>query len=350
MNALVRGLVLVGIGVLASGGSVAQAGMLFSFDVAVGGNHDFNGGQIHGRTLIAGNASGNGGTVGTELLWNPSGDTYTLGGNLTTGLNAQQGSVRVGGTNNKKYLNLNGGGTVKSLAGFDAVDLTNPDNLRAALQTASDHFAGLTASSHYVRNGNTLTFSAVPGADGVAVFDVELADLNDQNLGYFLELNGASSVVFNVTGKGTLTQLGNFQTGFQKNGSQILWNFHSLREDLTLVNREWYGSILLPQASLTNRSPINGGVYVGGDFNQHADVKQAGYGGPPILSPEPPPAWGAPPAPEKTPDIEDRPGTGDAPDVATVPEPSTILVFAVGGLIFAGQQWRKRRLPSIAGA
>ena len=62
------------------------------------------------------------------------------------------------------------------------------------------------------------------------------------------------------------------------------------------------------------------------------------------------PGDGRPPAGGDLPDREPPPGTGDAPEVATVPEPATILVFALGGLIFAGQQWRKRRPPSVAGA
>jgi len=350
MNAAVRGWVLVSVWMWVTSGSVAQAGMLFGFDVVVGGDHQFNGGQIHGRSLIAGNTSGNGGTVGSGLGWNPDGDTYVVCGNRGAGLNVQSGSVRIGGTTGSSYLNLNGKGTVKSLAGFDALDLTDPANLRAALESTSDYFAGLTSSSSYARSGNTLTFTAQPGADGIAVFDVNLSDLNDQNLGYFLQLNGASSVVFNVNADKPLTQLGNFQTGFHNNGAQILWNFHSTYGDFNVVNREWFGSILMPHANLTNRSAINGGVYVGGNFNQHADAKQVGYSGPAILYPgditEPDDRPGA----GDLPGFDDLPGTGDAPELASVPEPATIIVFALGGLIFAGHQWRQRRQPSVAGA
>lgn len=344
MNAAVRGLVLVSVWMLVTSGSVAQAGMLFGFDVAVGGDHQFNGGQISGRSLIAGNTTGNGGSVGGGLGWNPDGDTYVVRGSRGAGLNVQSGSVRIGGKIGSSYLNMNGKGTVKSLAGFDALDLTDPKTLQASLQAASNHFAGLTSSSSYSVAHNTLTFTATPGSDGVAVFDVNAAALNNRNLNYALDIGSASSVVFNVTGDIPLSALGNFHGSFRDSASEILWNFKSAQDTLNFIDREWFGSILMPNASLTNQSAINGGVYVGGNFNQSGDVRQVGYSGPSVSYPPPPTDSG------DLPIFEDRPKEGDAPDIATVPEPSTIMVFAMGGLIFAGQQWRKRRQPSVAGA
>lgn len=354
MNAIVRGLVLLGMGVLVSGSTVAQAGMLFDFDVVVA-NHHFSGGEIYGRTLVTGNATGNGGTVGVRLDRNPNHDTYTVAGNLNAGLNVQQGSVRVGGNISNNYLNLNGGGTIKSLAGFDALDLTDPQTTQTALQSASQYFAGLSPSSTYTIQNNTFTFSAVPGADGVAVFNVDIAALNNRNFNYVLDLGGASSVVINLTGEGVLNQLGNFDSSFRNNASGILWNFGSAKDAITTIDREWYGSILMPSGNLANQSPINGGVYVGGNFNQAADVRQVGYGGPavppptktPDVSTPPdlamPPDFGKPPVVALPPATGNLPGSDDAPDLTTVPEPATVFVFALGGLIFAGQQYRKRR-------
>lgn len=349
MNALVRGLVLVGIGALVSGSSVAQAGMLFGFDV-VAGSHEFNAGQIYGRTLVAGNSTGNGGTVGSMLGRDPGNDTYVVGGNLNAGLNVQQGSVRVGGSINNSYLNMNGGGTVQSLAGFDAFDLTTPGNLQAALQTASDYFTGLTASGTYSVDRDVLTFTATPGSDGMAVFHIDVDVLANQNLKYALDLAGASTVVFNVTGDDLLSRLGNFQQSFENNAAKILWNFDTPQGAETFINRRWYGSILMPNGDLTIDNAVIGGVYVGGNFKQKGDVTQVGHRGPAASYPPPTPGDGRPPAGGDLPDREPPPGTGDAPEVATVPEPATILVFALGGLIFAGQQWRKRRPPSVAGA
>src|SRR5690606_3185804 len=118
-------------------------------------------------------------------------------------------------------------------------------------------------------------------------------------------------------------QLGNFHSSFRSSASEILWNFNSPQGASTFIDREWYGSILMPSASLTNRSAINGGVYVGGDFNQYADVRQVGYSGPPVVYPA------------DAPEVGELPGADKAPELASVPEPSTITVFALGGLILA---------------
>lgn len=337
MIQVVRGLLLFGVvGVACYQAPTTQAAIVFGMDVVVAGDHCFNGGQIWGRTVVAGGVTGNGGAVATKLVPQTPGplgsDTFIVGGNLNARLNVHAGNVAVGGAYTPE-LSFPGKGTVGGLTHPDSLALANSVAMRSAFTDASHHFAGLTAESHYTLQGNTLTFSAVPGADGVAVFDVAMKDLNNRNANYLLDLNGASSVVFNVTGDVALTGLGNFHSSFKDHASQILWNFippsQQVQKKETLthqIDREWYGSLLLPDANLINRSAINGGVYTGSNFEQHADVRQVGYGGPPL--PIPDAARPLPPSP---------------PEFASVPEPASVVIFLVGGLIFAGGQWRKSR-------
>jgi len=297
---------------------VASAELVTGFDVVVGGNLSAQS-QIQGRTIVAGNVLGGFPSFGTGLTPAAnfgSTDVLVVGGSLqSNGITMQAGDARLGGTRGSANVNLNGPGS--ELFQNDATAAPRASAAVSMLRSASDYFSGLVANSGFTVNGSNVTFTATPGADGIAVFDVPAALLTLQNANFMLPTAGlpaGTSYVFNVLGAVTATPMGNFGSDFQTADvrSHTLWNFEDQTSPLSL-NREWHGSILLPDASLNTTSAINGGVFVGGDFTTSGDVRLPGY-------------------------------SGFAP--SAVPEPSSVILTALAGIGLVSTRLRRSRFFS----
>ena len=314
----VRWVVWAGAALCVFWSQVASAELITGFDVVVGGNLALQG-QVQGKTLVAGNVVAGFPSFGTGL--SPSStysntDVLVVGGSLqNSGVTMQAGDVRVGGSFGSAAINLNGVGSEKFE--HDASAVAQSQNVGQQLQSLSSAFSGQDANSTWSLNGTTVTFNANPGANGLAVFDVPASLLTMQNANFLLSTTGlpaTTSYAFNVLGQLTGTPLGNFGQGFnnQTTAANTLWNFAEQTFEVTL-SREWYGSILLPGASLTTSGAVNGGVYVAGNFTSSGEIRTPSY-------------------------------AGVVP--SAVPEPSSFIMVAVAALGLAGTRLRRRRIAA----
>ena len=160
--------------------------------------------EVEGRTFVGGNLSGNSsnyniapsnpspnGQPGLTVVGNVTGGHKNLnngsgavvGGNVESGfnLNGSAQTVKVGGTIQNTNVNQN---TVQSgLGTSNPAFVQNLQQDRSLLSTSMTNLSydlgQLAQNSSFTISGNRGTFNATPGADGVAVFNLTAADLNN---------------------------------------------------------------------------------------------------------------------------------------------------------------------------
>lgn len=176
------------------------------------------------------------------------------------------GNAYVGGAKNA-LVNFNGGGHYLASAPAAAIDFS-------ALTSLSSHLATLSATSVLPTTGNNENIVATPGSDGVAVFNITAAQL-DAIPSYKMVLNGAATVIFNVSGS-TINFAGNDETGVT-GASNIIWNFY----DASTVNLETQiaGAILAPEAAVTNGNQIDGDL-IAKSWTGNGELHDWGFDGP----------------------------------------------------------------------
>lgn len=250
----------------------ASASIIQTHNLVVLGNHQFQS-DIHGRVWVGGNLSGNG-DVGTMLTPRPSflsTDVLTVLGNMNVNnINLEAGNLRLGGTRTGN-VNFNGGGSQIN----DPTVITTATAVSNELFSTSAALAALPSNSTVsLPSGQPgpANFNANPGPNGVAVFNINASFFSNnliQQIG--LNLNGATSIVINVTGGSASYNTGNFvgawTSAFAR--ANTIWNF----SQATSINlqRGFSGAILAPAATLTNNNDIDGSVFVGA-FNQFGEV------------------------------------------------------------------------------
>ncbi len=103
--------------------------------------------------------------------------------------------------------------------------------------------------------GNNEVIKATPGANGIAVFDITSAQLAAIP-SFTINLNGASTVVFNVSGSSD-TFSANDESGTNGAGN-IIWNFYNA----TTVNLTTAigGTVLATGATVSNANQIDGAL------------------------------------------------------------------------------------------
>jgi choice-of-anchor A domain-containing protein len=125
---------------------------------------------------------------------------------------------------------------------------------------------------------------------GLAVFDITTADLANL-VSFQVDLNGRDGIVFNVTGA-SYTGNANYNNAVNV-ANKVIWNFVDATS-LTF-NRQWGGTVLAPNAHVTNGTPIEGTLFAnsyGGNGELHSRPFT------PDLTPPPSPVPGVPvPAP-----------------------------------------------------
>lgn len=276
--------------------------VLTNFNLVTFGNHHSGSSEIEGAGIVLGDyhSQGSSNVAVHGHTANVGGKDYSLivGGNVTgSGINmggsgspamavvgdynasnlnnnTSNGAVYVGGNFDAQY-NRNGkpamerlltGGTDKDgiQDGIDGKGTTDPTffdaivpaNLVSIMSDLSDNLAakGGTAVS---ASGNTLSLTGSV-AGGAQFFTLSISDLFNQNLNLDFDLGTADALILNVIGSGNGNNkiYGNAVGTTTSLASKILWNF--IDTPKLAFQRQWFGTVLATDASVTNSTPIEG--------------------------------------------------------------------------------------------
>lgn len=229
--------------------------------------------EVEGRTWVGGNLTGGSSNYGIKLNGiTPSVVTLAVGGNIAvSNVNMTFGSATYGGSLSGN-INLNQSGATKT----GGVALDNA-TMSQALHDASTTFKNLSANSSVsLPSGQPgpVNFNVSAGVTD-AVFSVTAAQIFGNNNAQQINLNNASgvnSIVINVAGTNVDFNGGtNFTSAFNDSSlrSKIVWNFY--QATTMNIGRNFYGSLLAPDATLTNSTAIEGSVGVA-NFTQNGEV------------------------------------------------------------------------------
>ena len=256
----------------------AQAGFINDWNLMVFGNHQISS-NVEGKLMVRGTLSGTG-DIGTRLT--PSGnfagqETLLVGANVNVGnIQLQAGNLRYGGSFSGN-VNFNGGGNRAS----SPTALATANAAYAEVTGVSSFLASQSPTSTVLVPGSPvgITFVAQPRPDGVAIINIPGALLSSGNVQQMdINFNGATSVIFNVSGGAISINGGNFVGGLANanNASRILWNFFEAGS--INVQRVITGAFIAPNANVTNTSTIVGVTAVN-NFTQNAQVHVPLYTG-----------------------------------------------------------------------
>lgn len=271
-------------------------------DLTVGGNAE---------TWSAGSAVTGASTL-VRIGGNSTGQaTMNLAGGKT-------GHVDVGGTFNSGGFNPNSSKTVSTnVAGLATSIQSTTDQLAANLTGLSQALKALPGTAITDMN-SALTF----GSGGYTVFTMTDAQFNAPNVDFdklFANFTATTdeTIIINMLGT-SFTELGNLNT--TAINQKVIWNF----ADATSISlKGWHGSILAPNATLSNSSAIEGSV-VTQIFNQSGEVHLGTYDGTSTFLQTPPPP--------------------------AVPEPATWAMMLAGFGAVGSMVRRRRRLERLAAA
>ena len=245
--------------------TVSAIDLLTKFNAVVGGNYSTTS-ESEGPVIIGGNLTGSGtfqnNGAATQLPGYGAVNVYGAVGNAHYNANGLQ--VKIGGAMGNS--NFSGAASVTTAATFPYAmgDIwAAVTNFSAGLSTLSPTTV---ASALPAANSNNAVLTATPttinGVAGVAVIDIA-ASLLGSYTGLSVNLNGATTVIINVSGN--FTGKPNFMNGAVWR-SAVIWNF----EDATVVNlgaQGMQGTVLAPFATVYNNNPIDGALlaanYVG---------------------------------------------------------------------------------------
>jgi choice-of-anchor A domain-containing protein len=257
----------------ASAAALDAATILSDFNAVIYSNAS-NSSDIEGAAVIGGNA--NLATVYNKPTSSqPAGfGALTVYGS-TSGNNINinnGGNAYVDSADRGAHINFNGGGNYIGAPGFSIKDFETPLN---TLSTSLSRLASTEALPVISSSGgnNNLVFKATPGANGIAVFDITAAQLAEIS-SFSIDLNGAASVIFNVSGA-SVTYAANDESGSAW-ADKILWNFY----DATTVNLNTLigGTVLATGASVTNGNQIDG-TLVASSLTGNGELHDYGFDG-----------------------------------------------------------------------
>lgn len=239
--------------------------------------------DIEGAAVIGGNFSG-----------------ATVYNNPTASQPAGFGALTVFGSTSGNPINLNDGGnayvggTTGATLNFNADSHGNKGGYIAApgvtigafetvLNGLSTSLSSLAATSPLPATGNNEVITATPGANGIAVFDITASQLAAIP-SFTVNLNGASAVIFNVSGT-SVSYTANDESG-TTGADDIIWNFY--QADTVALNTLIGGTVLAPEATVTNDNQIDG-TLVANSWSGTGELHDYGYSGAlPTSVPEPP--------------------------------------------------------------
>jgi len=256
------------------------------------------GGSIANSTINNGSSAIMGSSSNTS--YNGAGVTYVAG------------TVQGGNLNQTRLTSLSQNATLQQeVATTDAMAATT---MKSSLGALSSQLSKLQATGSYtVDNKNKVTFNATANTSGIAVID--LTGSNSNTLTAFKKFafnvdKSISTLVFNVDSSNIAIAANFLADSSQKLASNIIWNFYNATQ-ISLSN-QFDGSVLAPNASLTNYNEINGGVYVN-SLTQRGSINLATFNG--VLP--------------------------------AVPEPETYLLLVLGGALLCWRQQRRQPLKTF---
>ena len=279
--------------------------------------------NVEGRSYIGGAL--NGGTYATKLTSGPSSFAgLTVQGSASNIQVQNQGAVIAGSLSNStinngstavlgssSYSSYNGQGStyiagavaggninqtpIKSLSENSVLQsqvttaqTTSTSTLKTSLNTLSQQLSTQKATGDYtIQNKNKVIFNAKADANGMAVID--LTGSNSSVLSTFknFDFNVASNVttlLFNID-SANVSIADNFLGNSARSlANKTIWNFYGTT-NLTL-NSQFSGTVLAPNATLTNSNEVIGGVFVN-SLRQNGAINSATFNGVLPAIPEP---------------------------------------------------------------
>jgi len=237
--------------------------------------------DIEGQAIIGGNFSG------ATMYNNPVATPLSGYGALTVYGSTSGNSINInnGGSayvhgSHGATINFNGGG------GYLGSVPNTLNDLVTAMNGFSTSLGGLAANSTLPTAGNNEVIVAHPNTNGVAIFDVTTAQLAAIP-SYSINLNGAKTVLFNVTGS-SLDFTANEQfsaSPFASVAGSVIWNF--LDATNLTFGTQIAGSVLAPDAAVTNNNQIDGSL-VANSWTGQGEVHDNLFTGvSPLAVPEP---------------------------------------------------------------
>ncbi len=277
-------------------GNSNQGAAASSFDVlsVVGnatGSFRLKAGYQNGANGIVGTTARVGGNVGS-MDFNTAGGVngaLVAGGNLTASFNINNNSVRYGGS---AVGGLNGAVKDSSLAAGGANDVAAA--LQVQMGALQANLTGLSTLLAKMPALATITSTAAPldysGAqNGFAVFTMTEAAFENQNANFdtlFTGMPSGMTTIINVLGT-NLVEQGNLNSKLLN--QTVIWNFN---EAQSLSLKGFHGSVLAPNASVSNSSALEGSI-VARNFTLNGEIHLGTYNGtgsfltPPSGVPEP---------------------------------------------------------------
>lgn len=176
-------------------------------------------------------------------------------------LNLNAGSLLLGGNDNNRIINYNGGGSLTqdpTLANLAMIEIVESGSAELALLNANNvatiPVAQPSAARFDVDNGQ----GRVP-----AVFHIDGGDLFENPLVQQIELipHQAQTIVINVAGTTIDWQYGNMIGNFvnQNWRGNLIWNFYEATA-ISLNGNNFMGALLAPYADVTSSGTIDGSV------------------------------------------------------------------------------------------
>ena len=263
--AIAFGLILAGLGIVpAKATSIAASTILQDFNTVIYNNLTTTS-DIEGAAVV-------GGTFNGATVYNNPRQTQPSGYSALTVYGTQTGSVNVnnsGGAyiaNQQGTVNLNGGH-------FYSAPPSSLSDFKTSLNSLSSQLAALSATSTLPTTDNNEVINATAGANGVAVFNITAAQLSAIP-SYVMNLNGATTVIFNVSGSSvTLNANNESNTTYASN---IIWNFY--QATTVNLNTELSGTVLATQATVTTNTALDGGLFAN-NFNGNGELHSYGFTG-----------------------------------------------------------------------
>ena len=248
-----------------NGGGVTVAGLNSATMTLNGGSSVFIGGGNSGNLTV------NGGTATIGVNGNNSA-TITANGGGTISINGQSGNINGTSSTTVNLPNASDktGNINNATIHYGPVRLTNPlpsfaSTFQTPLINLSSQLKADVANSTVGVGSGTLTFNATP-VNGTAVFNISASLLTAGNETVTVNTNGASTIIINVNSCNgsncsvTLPTSVNFinPTSYADN---VIWNFYNA----TTLNfgSEFGGTVIAPNAAVTNSSPIDGDLIAG---------------------------------------------------------------------------------------